>query len=254
MTFSKSPISKFRVGAVAETHDGTLLLGTNLEFVGHPLNQSVHAEQFVTVLARYLGFDRLKKLAISAEPCGHCRQWLNEIENAGQIQIQILDQPPADLASYSRPLFGPQNLGLSGGLLSRTQVSLQVAPQPLGATVAAPTPASARRLDEAHRAAEKSYAPYSKAYSAVAILLDNDQVVTGPCLENAAFNPSLSPLQTAWVAQWGLGWGHRKILQATLVETEDRSGQLRVSYAQTTQSLLQTEGFVGPFEVRRLRF
>ena len=53
---------------------GRILLGVNLELYGLPLNQSVHAEQFVIANAVRVGERRLTRLAVSAEPCGHCRQ------------------------------------------------------------------------------------------------------------------------------------------------------------------------------------
>lgn len=42
-----------------------------------------------------------------------------------------------------------------------------------------------------------SYAPYSKSYAGVALRVRNGAIVTGAYAENAAFNPSLSPLQAA---------------------------------------------------------
>ena len=46
------------------------------------------------------------------------------------------------------------------------------------------------------KAANESYAPYSGNFSGVAIMSEN-QTFTGRYAENAAYNPSMSPLQSA---------------------------------------------------------
>ena len=52
----------------------------------------MHGEQFV--LSRvYSRGNQLQDFALSAEPCGHCRQWLNEMATADRLRILL---PPAD--------------------------------------------------------------------------------------------------------------------------------------------------------------
>ena len=58
---------------------GRLYVGVNLEFPCLPLHNSVHAEQFLVVNALQHGELELVKLAVSAAPCGHCRQFLSEL-------------------------------------------------------------------------------------------------------------------------------------------------------------------------------
>ena len=58
---------------------GRLYVGVNLEFPCLPLHNSVHAEQFLVVNAIQHGERELVKLAVSAAPCGHCRQFLSEL-------------------------------------------------------------------------------------------------------------------------------------------------------------------------------
>ena len=58
---------------------GRLYVGVNLEFPCLPLHNSVHAEQFLVVNALQHGERELVKLAVSAAPCGHCRQFLSEL-------------------------------------------------------------------------------------------------------------------------------------------------------------------------------
>src|SRR5437870_5110463 len=50
---------------------------------------------------------------------------------------------------------------------------------------------------EALAAAEASYAPYSRGFAGVALETASGAVHTGRYAENAAFNPSLSPLACA---------------------------------------------------------
>lgn len=42
---SLAPISKFYVGAVARGVSGNLYFGANMEFLGAPMQQTIHAEQ-----------------------------------------------------------------------------------------------------------------------------------------------------------------------------------------------------------------
>ena len=67
---ARPPISGYYVGAVALTRSGKIFFGNNLEFKGAPINQSVHAEQFLTIMSLLEG-EQLQKIALSAEPCGH---------------------------------------------------------------------------------------------------------------------------------------------------------------------------------------
>ena len=49
-TLARPPISQFHVGAVGMTPTGDIYMGVNLEFEDMPLNNSVHAEQFLLSL------------------------------------------------------------------------------------------------------------------------------------------------------------------------------------------------------------
>ena len=76
---ARPPISSFHVGAVGLGTSGALYVGVNLEFARLPLYNSVHAEQFLLVNALHHGERGIRKLAISAAPCGHCRQFYSEL-------------------------------------------------------------------------------------------------------------------------------------------------------------------------------
>ena len=64
---------------MARGASGRLFVGVNLEFPGLPLHHSVHAEQFLIANAAQAGEQVLTRLAVSALPCGHCRQFCSEL-------------------------------------------------------------------------------------------------------------------------------------------------------------------------------
>ena len=74
-----------------------------------------------------------------------------------------------------------------------------------------------RLVDAALDAASRSYAPYSKSSSGCAIQTDR-QTFAGSYLENAAFNPSLPPLQSALVNLVLAGEDFAAIRRVVLVE------------------------------------
>jgi cytidine deaminase len=73
-----APYSKFQVGAAVLARDGRVFLGVNVENAAYPLG--VCAEK--TALARAVTDGcrpgDLEAIAITASPCGGCRQWLYE--------------------------------------------------------------------------------------------------------------------------------------------------------------------------------
>src|SRR5262249_1014291 len=84
--------------------------------------------------------------------------------------------------------FGPRDLGLTQGALPIKKVNLALSRR-------ANDPVTALAL----AAASSSYAPYTKAYSGVAIRCADGSLHTGSYIENAAFNPSLAPLEVALI-------------------------------------------------------
>jgi cytidine deaminase len=88
-TFSRPPISNYRVGAVAEGVSGSLYLGFNIEFPGQPLGFAVHGEQSALSSAYMHGEEGVSSIAVTAAPCGHCRQFMNELSPDGQIEILV---------------------------------------------------------------------------------------------------------------------------------------------------------------------
>jgi cytidine deaminase len=73
-----APYSNFHVGAAVLTRDGRVLEGVNVENAAYPLG--VCAERTVLSCAATEGLrpGDVEAIAITASPCGGCRQWLHE--------------------------------------------------------------------------------------------------------------------------------------------------------------------------------
>ena len=218
--YARPPISDFRVGAVALGLSGALYLGANIEFPGQALSCSVHAEQAAVTNAWANGERGLSALAVSAAPCGYCRQFLNELANPPAILLP--GRPAAPLSAFLPGAFGPRDLGVAGGLMEPADHGLTLQTSDADPLVRA-----------ALEAANASYAPYTRAYAGVALRTADGAVFQGRYAENAAFNPSMAPLQAA-VAHLVLS-GRRigEVIAAALVEHPARA-----SHADATRALL----------------
>jgi len=193
-SFARPPISNFRVGAIARGTSGTLYFGTNLEFAGEALSFTVHAEQSAVVNAWMSGEAGIDVVATSAAPCGYCRQFLNELVTARELLV-VMPNESRPLSELLPGSFGPRDLGIDGGLLQ---------PENHGLAIDETHAANNNLAQAALQAANMSYAPYSKSFAGVAVRTKDGRVFTGAYAENAAFNPSLSPLQ-ATLSQLNLG-------------------------------------------------
>jgi cytidine deaminase len=208
-TFAIPPISNFFVGAVSLGKSGALYLGANYEFPGQALSFTVHGEQAATAEAIFFGETGIDKLAVSAAPCGYCRQFLYELTTASTLQILLPNTPAALLTSLLPDAFGPGDLGVTAALMSPQRHGLKLADPPPGDPL----------VDAALRAANVSYAPYSLSYAGVALRAADGGIYSGSVAENAAFNPSLSPLEAA-VVSLAINGGKKygDITDAVLVE------------------------------------
>jgi cytidine deaminase len=127
------------------------------------------------------------------------------------------------LSSLLPMAFGPKDLGLERGALPVQEVDLRL-----------PKEASDELTAMALAAARRSYAPYTKAYSGVAIETRQGHAYPGAYIENAAFNPSLPPFQTALVQLTLAGRNFLEISKVILVELEGAS----ISQRSITQDAL----------------
>lgn len=221
---ARPTISGYEVGAVGEGASGALYLGANFEFRDSALGQTVHAEQSVIANAASHDEAGLVRIAVSAPPCGHCRQFLWELATAKYLKVIIPDRPSAMMAEFLPGAFGPADLGLTGGLLDTTA----------GRGRFDPTASKDRLVMAAAAGACQSYAPYSSAWSAAAIEASDGRIFTGPYLENAAFNPSLPPVQAAYVLAALAGCKESDFKQIVVAQLSNT----RVDHHAAAQSLI----------------
>lgn len=204
--FARPPVSNFHVGAVCRgATTGNLYFGSNIEFAGTALPTTVHAEQSAVTNAWMSGEEGIDAIAVTAPPCGYCRQFLNELATADRLEVTIAGETHP-LSFYLPGSFGPRDLGIEGGLMQRDDHGLIV-------------DSDDELLRAALDAANRSYAPYSHAYGGVALRAADGTIASGAYAENAAFNPSMSPLQVALSRLNLRGIAFDAIVAAALVQS-----------------------------------
>ncbi len=226
--YARPPISDFKVGAVALGKSGALYLGANMEFEGQALSASVHAEQSAVTNAWLHNEEGIVDLAVNYAPCGYCRQFLNELITARDLRIFLPRRAARNLTELLPDHFGPRDLGLEGGLMKADFHNVQPPPHAIQDEV----------IKAAVDAAGRSYAPYSKNYSGVAVETRTGRIYRGRYAENAAFNPSILPLQVALSNLNLSGELFQDIRRAVLVEVTGRD--VRTSLVADTRNLLKT--------------
>lgn len=194
------PVSSFPVGAAALGASGALHLGVNVEPPrGAGLGCALHAEQCCGLSARAASERRLVALGATHAPCGHCRQWLQELQPApGSLRVLVAPQhgathaTGATLAALLPAAFGPGELLQPGSpdaplrLLGNRHAGLQLdaaARRAVAALRAAAAPgggdaeaadtaeASLAAIYAALAAANGCHAPYSRTPAGAALVL-----------------------------------------------------------------------------------
>lgn len=251
---ARPPISRYCVGAAGLGSSGRVYLGVNLEFRGVPLNQSVHAEQFLIANAAGRGERRISHIAVSAVPCGHCRQFLQEVRDASEIQILVTsDGPGAEFQPLSKLIphpFGPRDLLHEDCplLMEPRDSNLVLVEEASGgkhelAACNGRASLEAKLRAAALEGARIAHAPYSGCPSGFAVADEEGRVYGGGYAESAAYNPSLGPVQAALIAyvarsgrrsDRGEDGGYDKIVGAALVEEEGAV----VSHEETARMLM----------------
>ena len=96
-----APYSQFNVGCAVLCRDGRIIEGVNVENAAYPLG--ICAERTAIACAVVAGYQPgdLEEIAITASPCGGCRQWIYEFrldrvtfKNAAG---EIVTRTPAEL-------------------------------------------------------------------------------------------------------------------------------------------------------------
>ncbi|QMV14750.1 cytidine deaminase [Vibrio spartinae] len=220
--YADTPVSDFHVGAIVRGGSGALYFGANIEFSGVSLGQTIHAEQAAIAHAWMCGENELSDIIVDTPPCGHCRQFMNELANVEALRITLPNQATKKLHDYLPEAFGPADLGMKIRLMDQQAHQIH-------ADYSDPL------LQEALKALNNSYAPYSQALGGVAIELKDQHIYLGSYAENAAFNPSLPPLQVAVIQLRMSGYSFSDIKRVVLAETKNAA----VTHLDTTRSVLQ---------------
>jgi cytidine deaminase len=74
-----APYSNFHVGCVVLARDGRLIEGVNVENASYPLGVCAERTAFSRAVAEGYRPGDFAVAAITASPCGGCRQWLHEM-------------------------------------------------------------------------------------------------------------------------------------------------------------------------------
>lgn len=215
------PISKFYVGAIVRGLSGRLYFGGNMEFAGVQLGQTIHAEQAAISHAWMKGEEGLADITVNYSPCGHCRQFMNELNTSQTLSIQLPQREEKSLQYYLPESFGPSDLGIESALMANADHGKTSDDEAL--------------VQQALRALNRSYAPYTANLSGVALQTSGGNQYLGAYAENAAFNPSLPPLQVALIQVRMAGEEFETIESAALAEMAEGS----ISHLADTQATLE---------------
>ncbi len=74
-----APYSEFNVGCAVLTRDGHVVVGVNVENAAYPLGVCAERTAFARAIAEGYRPGDFVAAAITASPCGGCRQWLHEM-------------------------------------------------------------------------------------------------------------------------------------------------------------------------------
>jgi cytidine deaminase len=184
-----------------------------MEYVGTALSFSVHAEQSATTNAWLNGEEGLDAIAVSAAPCGYCRQFLYELSDAPRLNV-LVGGKSLRLGDLLPEAFGPADLGRTSRLMGPADHGLTLDSPSTDALVLA-----------ALAAANASYAPYTHDFAGVALETASGAVYAGRHAESAAFNPSMSPLESALTMRALGGGADDALARAVLVEAPSAASQ-----------------------------
>jgi cytidine deaminase len=95
-----APYSTFRVGCAVLARDGRVIEGVNVENAAYPLGVCAERTALSRAIAEGYRPGDFTVAAVTASPCGGCRQWLAEMRvervvfrNAGEVKTMT----PAEL-------------------------------------------------------------------------------------------------------------------------------------------------------------
>jgi cytidine deaminase len=75
-----APYSKFFVGCAVRTRDGRVFEGVNVENAAYPLGVCAEKTTLAAAVPAGVRPGDVEVLAVTASPCGGCRQWFHEFD------------------------------------------------------------------------------------------------------------------------------------------------------------------------------
>ena len=76
-----APYSQFHVGAAVRCRDGRVFCGVNVENAAYPLGVCAEKSALTAAVTEGCRPGELEAIAITASPCGGCRQWFKNMES-----------------------------------------------------------------------------------------------------------------------------------------------------------------------------
>jgi cytidine deaminase len=94
-----APYSQFNVGCALLARDGRVIEGVNVENAAYPLGVCAERAAFARAIAEGYRPGDFVVAAVTASPCGGCRQWLAEMRvervvfrNGGRVLTMAVDE------------------------------------------------------------------------------------------------------------------------------------------------------------------
>ena len=100
--------SNYRVGAVALARDGRVFEGVNVENAAYPLGVCAEKSALTTAVTEGYQPGDVEVLAVTASPCGGCRQWFTEFK----IDRIVYMSPSGQLVTTTPNQFLPDSFDL----------------------------------------------------------------------------------------------------------------------------------------------
>jgi cytidine deaminase len=96
-----APYSRFHVGAAVRARDGRVFEGVNVENAAYPLGICAEKSALAQAVTAGYGPGDFEEIAITASPCGGCRQWLHELRldrvTFRRADGEVVTRSPAEL-------------------------------------------------------------------------------------------------------------------------------------------------------------
>lgn len=92
-----APYSNYLVGAAVRARDGRVFEGVNVENAAYPLGICAERTALAQAVVAGCGPGELEEIAITASPCGGCRQWLHEF----RLERVTIRQEDGTVASFT---------------------------------------------------------------------------------------------------------------------------------------------------------